>query len=201
MKKIILITMCFVTFAIQAQQIRLIPKVGVNIASMTNADDADARIGLNAGVAAEISIAPSFAVEPGVFYSMQGFKNEVVVSSTMKNDYINIPVLAKYYVFEGFNVFAGPQVGILVNSKASGSDSGVSASVDMKKMYKTIDFSAVLGIGYQTALGLNFSANYNLGLTNVIGSGKVNIAGGEIDLDDFGESKNNVIQVSVGWRF
>ena len=201
MKKIILMTLCFVSVAIQAQQVHFIPKLGVNIASMTNAEGTDSRIGLNAGVSGEIALTPVFALEPGVFYSMQGITaSESDVDVTWKNDYINVPVLAKYYLYEGLNLFAGPQIGFLINSKITGEDSGVSASVDTKDAFKAIDFALVLGVGYQTAMGLNFSANYNLGLINVLDEGSTNIAGVDIDME--GEkTKHNVIQVNVGWRF
>lgn len=201
MKKIILMTLCLVSIGIQAQQVRFIPKIGVNISNMTNMEDTDPRIGLHAGVSGEIALTPEFAVEPGVFYSMQGVKaSEGGTTATWKNDYINVPVLAKYYVYEGLNLFAGPQVGFLVNSQISGKSSGISASVDTKDVFKAIDFAVVLGAGYQTSMGLNFSVNYNLGLLNVIDSGSANIGGMDIDMED-GESKHNVIQVSVGWRF
>lgn len=201
MKKIILMTLCLVSIGIQAQQVRFIPKAGMNISNMTNAEGTDPRIGLHAGVSAEIALTPEFAVEPGVFYSMQGIKaSEAGVDATWQNDYINVPVLAKYYVYEGLNLFAGPQVGLLVNSKMSAKASGISGSVDTKDVFKDIDFGLVFGAGYQTAMGLSFSVNYNLGLLNVIDSGSTNIAGVDIDMEGE-ESKHNVIQVSVGWRF
>lgn len=201
MKKIILLTLCLASFATQAQQVHFIPKLGMNIANMTNAEGTDSRIGLNAGVSGEIALTPEFAVEPGVFYSMQGISaSESGVDVTWKNDYINVPVLAKYYLYEGLNLFAGPQVGFLINSEMDVKDSDVSASVDTKEMLKAIDFALVLGIGYQTTMGLNFSANYNLGLMNVFENGSTNIAGEDIDLEGE-ETKHNVIQVSVGWRF
>ncbi len=206
MKKIILLSLCLVSIGIQAQQVRFIPKAGVNIANMTDSDGADPRIGLNAGVGAEIAITPEFVVEPGIFYSMQGIKeSEGGTTATMKNDYINIPVLAKYYVYEGLNLFAGPQVGFIVNSKLGLDGSALSVSVDTKDVFKAIDFGVVLGAGYQLPMGLNFSVNYNLGLLNVFEDNPtITVEGESIDLKELlggVESKNNVIQVSVGWRF
>lgn len=203
MRKFILMTLCLclASISIQAQQIHFIPKAGVNIANMTNSDGADPRIGLNAGVSGEIALTPEFSLEPGIFYSMQGVKeSDSGITGTLKNDYLNVPVLAKYYVYEGFNLFAGPQVGFLVNSKLSTKTSGVSASVDIKDLFKTVDFALVFGAGYQTALGLNFSVNYNLGLVNVFDGGTVNIGGQTINTEGE-ESKNGVLQVNVGWRF
>jgi len=81
-----------VSVAIQAQQVHFIPKLGVNIASMTNAEGTDSRIGLNAGVSGEIALTPLFALEPGVFDSMRNHCSESDVDVTMENDYINVNV-------------------------------------------------------------------------------------------------------------
>lgn len=201
MKKLFFVIFCLTSFAMQAQEIHFSPKVGMNVASMTNSDGSDPRIGLNAGVTAEISLGSGFAIEPGVFYSMQGFKaSGGGVDAKLKNDYINVPVLAKYYVYEGLNVFAGPQVGFLVNSKVTGSASGVSASIDMKDAFKTVDFAAVIGVGYQLPIGLNFAANYNFGLINVLEDDSFDVVGQALDWENQ-KSRNNVFQISVGWRF
>lgn len=54
---------------------------------------------------------------------MQGVKDsEGSVKVTWKNDYVNIPVLAKYYVFNGLNFFAGQQVGFNVHTLSSTAD-------------------------------------------------------------------------------
>lgn len=201
MKRIVFVIMCLASIAMQAQQVHFSPKVGMNVSSMTNSDGADARVGLNAGVAAEFSLGERFAIEPGVFYSMQGIKDsESGISVTLKNDYINVPVLAKYYVYEGLSVFAGPQVGFLVNSKADVSTSGVSVSADIKDAFKTIDLAAVIGVGYQLPMGLNFALNYNLGLLNVLEGSSFNVGDETLDWGNE-KSRNNVFQVSVGWRF
>ncbi len=201
MKKLILLLVCLVSLGIQAQEFHFIPKVGMNIANMTNSDGADPRIGLNIGVNGEFVLTERFSLEPGVYYSMQGAKkSESGVTATLKNDYVNIPVLGKVYAYKGLNFFAGPQIGFLVNSKASGSYSGISVDVDTKDAFKTVDFALVFGAGYQTDLGLNFSVNYNLGLANTFDTGSFDFGGQPINME--GEnSKNSVFQVNVGWRF
>ena len=44
----------------------------------------------------------------------------------LKNDYLNIPVLFKGHIYEGFNLFAGPQLGIqkLYKLKTTKTESG-----------------------------------------------------------------------------
>ena len=202
MKKIALLLLLFVVFQANAQEFHFIPKIGLNFANMTNSEGASMKAGLNIGVAGEVMMTNNFAIEPGIYYSMQGFK----VSGTtakLKNDYLNIPILLKGYVYEGFNLFAGPQLGFKVSSKVKASDSGTSVSTDvLSDWFKTFDFSLVVGAGYQTSMGLLFSLSYNVGLTNTLN--KDNIASttpGASSSDIDGKSRNGVLQFNVGWRF
>ena len=202
MKKIALLLLLFVAFQASAQEFHFIPKIGLNFANMTNSEGASMKAGLNIVVAGEVMMTNNFAIEPGIYYSMQGFK----VSGTtakLKNDYLNIPILLKGYVYEGFNLFAGPQLGFKVSSKVKASDSGTSVSTDvLSDWFRTFDFSLVVGAGYQTSMGLLFSLSYNVGLTNTLN--KDNIAStipGVSSSDIDGKSRNGVLQFNVGWRF
>jgi opacity protein-like surface antigen len=149
------------------------------------------------------------SVEPGIFYSMQGTSYKYGgVKLAINNDYINIPVLLKAYVADGFNIFVGPQAGFLVGSKAkikTGSSlldniAGiVSNSINLSKYENKFDFSLVIGLGYQLTNGFSVSANYNLGLIKLLDIPKINIGSTQLDLNP--DAKNNVLQVNVGYRF
>lgn len=175
MKKILfLLAMTFMAFQASAQGFHLIPKVGINLAKVTKAD-VTVKPGVNVGLAGEFMITQRFGIEPGVFFSMQGYKSEM---GHVKLNYINIPVYAKLYVLGGLFAFAGPQVGFNVAAKEDGNS--------IKDVIHTADFTLGLGAGYQTKLGLMLSANYNVGLTNV---------GEEL------KNKSGVWQINLGWRF
>ena len=91
-------------------QVTLKPTVGMNIASMTKADNSKVRPGIVAGIEAEFGVAENFGITAGVLYSQQGVKgkDEVKVDIsdlglgvgildlqgklTYKLDYINIPL-------------------------------------------------------------------------------------------------------------
>ena len=209
MKKIACVLLLFVAFQVNAQECDFIPKIGLNFANMTNMEGS-MKPGLNIGVAGEVMMTDNFAIEPGVFYSMQGTKGDVGSSTVKyKNDYLNIPILFKGYVYEGFNLFAGPQLGFKVSSKLKASESGTSVSTDVASdWFKTFDFSIAIGAGYQSPMGLIFSLSYNIGLTNVLDkdniasfinktSGVSGISASDLD----GKSRNGVLQFNVGWRF
>lgn len=63
MKKIALLLLMFVAFQVSAQDFHFLPKIGLNLANMTNSDGS-MKPGLNVGVAAEFPINPQFSVEP-----------------------------------------------------------------------------------------------------------------------------------------
>jgi len=83
-------------------------------------DNPDSRTSFNLGLLAEIPVSDKFSVQPEVLYSGQGYD---IVSRDNANDveyqldYINVPVLAKYYLVDGLSLEAGPQIGFLVNSE------------------------------------------------------------------------------------
>ena len=106
-------------------QVTLKPTVGMNIASMTKADNSKVRPGIVAGIEAEFGVAENFGITAGVLYSQQGVKgkDEVKVDIsdlglgvgildlqgklTYKLDYINIPILAQFYPVKGLALKAG----------------------------------------------------------------------------------------------
>ncbi len=103
-------------------------KAGVNFASLggDDTDDLDMKTGFHLGLVAEIPFGESFAFQPEVLYSSQGAKTEgsetfegmtASYEGKLNMDYINIPLLAKYYVSPNFNIHAGPQLGFLVKSE------------------------------------------------------------------------------------
>ena len=160
------------------------PKVGMNIATLTDADDADARIGFVGGLETEYQATDIFSLSAGVLYSMQGCKyDNDKVKTTSKLDYINIPIMANVYVAKGLAVKLGVQPAFNVNSevKVSGGKYSTSADVDAK----SFDFSIPVGISYEYS-NVVLDARYNWGLTKVA---------------DGSDSKNSVFQISLGYKF
>jgi hypothetical protein len=171
---------------VNAQEVSFGAKAGVNFASVggDDSDGLDGRTSFHVGGVAVIGISEKFAVQPEVVYSSQGAKETFEgIDIDYNLDYINVPVLAKFTVAEGFSIEAGPQVGFLMSAKAKGEGE----TVDIKDQFKGIDFSGAVGLGYKMETGLNFAARYNLGLGNIV--------------DGEGDLKNNVIQLSVGYNF
>ena len=174
-------------------------KAGVNFASLTgdDAEGMDGRTSMVFGGFAKFQVSEKFAFQPELLYSMQGAttsesfwigEDDVDVDVTVKLDYLNIPLMAKYYVTEGFSLQAGPQVGFLLSAKAKVEAGGEEEEEDIKDDFKGLDFGLNFGAGYELESGLGFDARYNLGLSNI----------GDHDEADGG---NGVFQIAVSYSF
>lgn len=165
------------------------PKVGLNIANVTDSEGADPRLGLVAGAEFEYQVTDMFSLSAGALYSMQGAKeDESGVTSTLKLDYINIPILANVYVSKGLAVKLGLQPGFNISSKISAKSGGNSVSIDAADAgfdIKSLDLALPIGLSYQFD---NFviDGRYNFGLTKLV---------------DGDSSKNSVFQITFGYKF
>jgi hypothetical protein len=196
MKKIILLVVMVFAFgfvnAQDKENMSFGVKGGLNVSSITNADqdgvNSKSLIGFHAGFFGEFMISDKFAIQPEVLYSTQGVKLDFEGDKgDLKLDYINIPVMAKYYVADTFSLELGPQIGFLVSAKAK--SGGVSE--DIKDQVKSTDVSLGFGASYYFAEKFMLGARYNLGLTRM----QKDLATGE------SQSKNSVFQVSLGYKF
>jgi hypothetical protein len=202
MKKLILsaVAVVFAMGISNAQEIDFGAKVGVNFAKLTgdNVEDTDGRTGINVGITGEYMFNPTFALQVEALYSQQGLQSETTIAGQtfeqkLKLDYINVPVLAKFYIGEsGFSVEAGPQIGFLVSDKYEVNGENVDEELDAE----TIDLSAGGGLAYKfkegtTLEGLSANVRYMIGLSNVFKDG-----------DTFGDDiTNSVLAISVGYKF
>ena len=144
-------------------------KVGANFASLT--DDVETRTGLNFGAFATIKFSDKIALQGDLLYSQQCA--ELLNIGKVDLDYINVPVVLKYYLVKKLNIQAGPQFGFLVNDDDLNTES--------------MDIAGVVGLGLDLPLGIRIDGRYNFGLTEIF--------------PDVSGLKNNVFSLSVGWSF
>jgi len=164
-----------------AQKIKFGVKGGLNFATVSgdNTQGIDVVTAFNFGVLSEIPITEKFSFQPELLYSGQGYSFN---DNTVALNYLNIPLMGKYYLIKGLSVEAGPQIGFLLSAK--------NEKTDVKDAFKTVDFGVNFGLGYKLNNGLNFGARYNLGLTNIN-----NLEGSSA------KNRNGVIQLSIGYFF
>ena len=116
---------------------------------------------------------------------MQGnkSKSETIESELLDEDieidgekwnpgYLNIPLTVNYYVVNGLALKAGVQPGFLI-------------AKDKNDDAKKFDLSIPVGASYEYQ-NFVFDARYNIGVTKVA---------------DHGDGYNNVIQITVGYKF
>ena len=205
----------------------LTPKIGMNAAGFTSkfVEDsyplsdgrelevtADYKAFFVGGVELGYQVTDKFALSAGVLYSGQGFdrcksieRNDEEYNyflgdySNLNLGYINIPILANYYLFKGFAVKAGVQPGFLVRAKykidvnAYGvvQDPTEHKNENVKDYCNTIDFSIPVGVSYELGCGVIFDLRYNIGLTHVAK---------ETEYTKDTKVNNSVFQLTVGYK-
>ncbi|WP_417886191.1 porin family protein [Zunongwangia sp.] len=185
-KNYVIALLMIVGVSVSAQNVDFGVKGGLNFATMAgDASEADGVTSVHIGGLAEIGLNDFFAIQPEIMYSGQGADFDGV---ELQIDYINVPVLAKFLVADGFSLEVGPQFGFKVNSEVKQDN----VSVDNDDYTNTFDFSAAFGASYKLDSGLFFQARYNRGLTNVFED--------EYSFND-ADSPNSVFQLSVGYMF
>ena len=184
-----------VTISANAQNMFLKPMVGGTLATITGdgTDNAMMKLGLAAGAEFGYYVTEPLAITAGALVSMQGanMKDNYVpgytdASSTLT--YLNIPILANYYVAPGLALKAGVQPGFLLSRKYKYTMNGHEHEFTDKDGLKTFDFSIPLGISYEIS-DFVIDARYNLGLSNVVDS----------DNSDYSQ-KNSVIMLTLGYK-
>ena len=198
MKKILLSAVAVMAFmSVSAQETRFGVKAGVNFHTLTgDIEDQSSKVGFQAGAFAEFKLSDKFAIQPELLYSTQGTKFEEGDDEIKYNlSYLNIPVMAKYYVAEKFSLEAGPQIGFLLSAKGKFdiTEEGVSVSgdEDIKDSFESIDFGINFGAGYDFTENLSAGIRYNLGLSNIAKTEEGSDA----------KIKNSVFSLSVGYKF
>ena len=208
-KMMMMLVMATVALTASAQnevgQLTLQPKIGLNLANLSdtkvNDEKGKLKLGFAVGVEAEYGLSEKFSVAAGVLYSLQGcdygeYKlkiNGETVSGYDKNQYnlgyLNIPIVANFYFAKGWAIKAGVQPGFLLSAKNKVDGVGATPSVndDIKDTFKSFDLSIPLGLSFEYEKAV-FDLRYNLGVTKMNKEGDNSL-------------KNSVIQFTVGYKF
>lgn len=197
MKKLIVMAVValMATMSANAQQMFLKPMVGGTLATVTGdgTDGYKMKFGIVGGAEFGYYVMEPLAITAGALVSMQGaaMKDDYLPGYTDASSsltYLNIPILANYYVAPGLALKAGVQPGFLLSRKYKYTVNGHDHEFTDKDGLNTFDFSIPLGISYEIS-DFVIDARYNLGLTNII------------DNDNTDSSqKNSVIMLTLGYK-
>ena len=111
-------------------------RLGGNVSTVTNNDDAKWKIGYSVSVGFDYMITNKLSAVVELNHNLIGSKSELA-DKNANLDYTHIPVLAKYYVTPWLALQAGPQIGFLFNAKIDGKS--------FKSTCKKTEFSIPLG--------------------------------------------------------
>lgn len=202
MKKfmLMLVAAMMATVSVKAQtagEMYIKPMVGATASTIVGKDvkDAKMRIGFAGGAEFGYQISNPFALTAGVVVAMQGANykdSQFFKDQKVKFTYLNVPILANFYVTRGLAIKAGIQPGFLLSYKNSGSEYYEDAwdsyeETDASKDHmKKFDLSIPVGLSYEFS-DFVIDARYNIGVTN-------------LSKLDFGKPRNSVIMLTVGYK-
>ena len=162
------------------------PKVGLALGSFSGdyikpvGSDAKpkTRVGFIAGVEGEYYIADWFSAALGLNYAQQGWKfNDV----KCKYDYLNVPLVADFYVARGLALKTGVQLGFLMNAKWD--------DLNVKDDCNKTNFSIPIGISYEFS-NVVLDLRYNVALSKVNKNATDNL-----------KFRSDLVQITIGYKF
>ncbi len=201
MKKI-LILLLIISPMISIAQIGI--KAGFNFANISNAKDigSSSQSGFHAGV----FLAPTpkkklFTSRAELIFSRQGynFKNNLNTGN-VNLDYVILSPLMGINITKFVQLQIGAQTAILVSAQAKNTNStpvdlgGAKKIIDL---YNRFDYGYAVGVELHPVKNVLLSARYNISLSNVYKS----IYSFQKPTFTSEDAKNNVIQLSAGFRF
>lgn len=156
--------------------------------------------GVHFGLFAKLPITNSFAVQPELYFTTKGGEltyQNVVVDGTAKFNlnYIEVPVLAVFKIFPGFNFQVGPYASYLVSSKVKNVNQ---VSFNFEDNIQSGDFNK-FDTGLMAGFGIDVKSveigvRYNFGLLKV-GKDKTYLGTNYI----FPDGKNSAINAYVSY--
>ena len=184
MKKLILIVflIIYTGTTLKAQESVLFGiKGGANFTKMNSDKFADnsSRVGFHVGLLAEIPLGNKFSIQPEVLYSTQGTKAQVILfggNPTIEYnlDYIQVPVMIKWYLTESLSIDAGPSFNFLIKDEMGAQGYQPLSSFSMmayeSDFGRKFEFGGGLGASYKFGSNLLGSARYVYGLTDAFDS-------------------------------
>jgi len=197
MKKNLLITFFTALFIFLTQlafaQISYGPRLGLNMATVAGVNNnAGVRLGLLLGGYGKFSLTDNVAFQPEILYSVKGFASTNNSSSSkyfLKLNYFDIPLLFNFGQSEGVHFLAGIQPSFLITAMSKTKTASSKSTIEVTDQINSFDIAPVLGLGYQSEIGINADLRLSYGIPGVY-------------KNSTGDSQHNLIaQLTVGYSF
>ena len=121
-------------------------KAGLNLSTIGGDSEGVAtKAGIHFGAFTQLGLTDLFKIQAELIYSQQGAGIDDLDDAKFNYNYLNIPIIVKFYPGGGgFNVHAGLQTGFVLSAELS----TPSVDVDVKDDLEVLDFSLAVGIGF-----------------------------------------------------
>ena len=158
-------------------------KGGATFANLTGVTDGSTKTGFVGGAFVTIKFSDKIAIQGDLLYSQQGVELDV---DKINLDYINFPIVLKYYIIKRINIQAGPQFGTVINDNLGGF---LGSNID----FNSFDVTGVVGIGVDLPLNFRITGRYGFGLSDI------SFSDNDFSIDT--NSKNSVFSLTAGFSF
>ncbi len=181
LKLLLLLTMASTSMVFS--QTRFGVKTGLNVSNIHYNTDAspEGNTGVYAGTFIDFSLSPKFHLQPEVIYSVEGIKEGSI-------DFVNVPVVLKWFFADNIQLHAGPQLGVVID--AEGGTNGLENMV----------LSGVFGLGYEANSGFKIDSRFAMGATSVIDKDFRVDSGMGYDLVGI-QGWTRTFQIGIGYKF
>lgn len=145
---------------------------GANFATVAgdDFDSPDSRTSFYLGLLAEAPLSDHVSLQPEVYYSAQGFDitdEPDTPGAQFQVDYIQVPVLLKFYIADGLNIQAGPQFGFKVNEEIDFDPTEDGGDFDTDSI-NGFDLQGAAGLEYKFPSGFFIQGRYSYGFSEMI---------------------------------
>ena len=168
-----------------SQGIDLGIKAGATFANLTDVTNASTKTGFVGGAFVTIKFSDKIAIQGDLLYSQQGVELDV---DKINLDYINFPIVLKYYIIKRVNIQAGPQFGTVINDNLG--------EVIGPNDINSFDITGIVGIGIDLPLNLRITGRYGFGLSEFYFSEFENFI-----VTKETNTKNSVFSLTAGFSF
>lgn len=200
MKKIIAATLIVITsFCANAQNFGVGIKAGTNLTKISGKQFKDEfNFGYYAGVFAEFELSKTWGLQPEILYNQVNTKTTSNFDSaigtwpkdisSIKLNYLTIPILLRCNINKFVSLHAGPQFGLLLNKDESAWQTVSATGTNTRTAIKSGDLSVIGGITVNVT-SLRIFGRYVVGLNNIS------------DVPNSDSWKSQQIQLGIGYSF
>lgn len=133
-------------------------------------------------------------------FSRQGYNYQNGTSGDVSLDYVQMGQMMTISPIKQFTLMFGAQTAYLLNASVDSTSNTGSASGSEKNLldfYNRVDYGYAVGFEIHPVGGLLIGARYNVSLAKVY----KNMQNMQPPSFTASDAKNNVVQLSIGWRF